>query len=432
MPLPALPLALLALAEAPPLPPGEIFKRVAPSVVVVLALSGDGAVTAQGSGVVVARDTVVTNRHVVEGAARVRVQWQGHGLPARVARLDAERDLARLRVGRLRAPPASLRPSDSLEVGERVYTVGAPQGLDLSLSEGLVSRLKPDRDAFLIQTTAPISKGSSGGGLFDSQGRLVGVTAFALREGQGLNFALPTEWITELLAAPEDDPPIRVTDIRSEAAEGGTRIVVKADGPLAYDYANPDPDHVTLELPRAVLAGAPERLHVASQEVESVLAGRGSGGSPSLVLRLVLHGPVRQRIAPRGSDLVLDFSRAQEEGRPAPSPAATTRRISAVTVEPAGDGLVVQVHADGTLSYHDFWVDSPDRLVVDFTPAVSLRPSWTQTLGSGPVRRLRLAQHAVEPEPVVRLVLDAGAPFAHRIEPLEDGIRIFASPAAAR
>ncbi len=85
-----------------------------------------------------------------------------------------------------------------MKVGERAYAVGAPEGLELTLSEGLVSGLREVDDVRVIQTSAPISHGSSGGGLFDSEGRLIGVTTFFLKEGQNLNFALPGEWVLGL------------------------------------------------------------------------------------------------------------------------------------------------------------------------------------------------------------------------------------------
>ncbi len=82
-------------------------------------------------------------------------------------------------------------------MGEPVYAVGAPQGLELSLSEGIVSQLRGGPPP-LIQTTVAISQGSSGGGLFNAEGELVGITTFYLKEGQSLNFALPVEWIGEV------------------------------------------------------------------------------------------------------------------------------------------------------------------------------------------------------------------------------------------
>ncbi len=81
-------------------------------------------------------------------------------------------------------------------MGEPVYAVGAPEGLELPLSEGIVSQLRGGPPP-LIQTTVAISPGSSGGGLFNTEGELVGITTFYLKEGQNLNFALPVELIAE-------------------------------------------------------------------------------------------------------------------------------------------------------------------------------------------------------------------------------------------
>jgi S1-C subfamily serine protease len=90
-----------------------------------------------------------------------------------------------------------VRSYDSLEVGEKVYTLGSPVGLELTLSDGLISGRRDEDGFHYVQTTAPISPGSSGGGLFDARGNLVGVTTLVLtgreRLNQALNFAIPAE-----------------------------------------------------------------------------------------------------------------------------------------------------------------------------------------------------------------------------------------------
>jgi len=91
----------------------------------------------------------------------------------------------------LRAPPVVLGTAKKLKVGQRVYAIGAPEDLELTLSEGLISSLRPHEGSEYIQTSAAISLGSSGGGLFDDQGQLIGITTFYHAEGQNLNFALP-------------------------------------------------------------------------------------------------------------------------------------------------------------------------------------------------------------------------------------------------
>jgi tetratricopeptide (TPR) repeat protein len=89
-----------------------------------------------------------------------------------------------------------------LVVGQNVISIGAPQGLELTLADGLISSLRPQAGSAIIQTTAPISHGSSGGGLFDSNGRLIGITTFQMVDGQNLNFALPVDWISQLKKGP--------------------------------------------------------------------------------------------------------------------------------------------------------------------------------------------------------------------------------------
>lgn len=110
---------------------------------------------------------------------------------ASVAALDPDVDLCLLLVIGLRAPDINTRESSDLEIGERVFAIGAPAGLELSLSDGLVSGVRKRRETTVIQTTAAISPGSSGGGLFDEKGNLVGITTFFIEGGQALNFALP-------------------------------------------------------------------------------------------------------------------------------------------------------------------------------------------------------------------------------------------------
>jgi Flp pilus assembly protein TadD len=177
----------------------EVFQKVKDAIVVVKALDREGQEVSQGSGVVLPSGEVVTNHHVVEKGVTVRVVAKGRSALAFVVGQDPDRDLALLFVVGLDASPAQLGRTESLKVGQRVFAVGAPYGLELSISEGIVSQLRGKKPP-IIQTTAAISPGSSGGGLFNEQGQLVGITSFYLKGGQGLNFAVPVEWVRELIA----------------------------------------------------------------------------------------------------------------------------------------------------------------------------------------------------------------------------------------
>jgi S1-C subfamily serine protease len=87
----------------------------------------------------------------------------------------------------------TVRPYDDIKVGERAITIGTPQGLELTAAEGIVSSKRLYNQTRVVQTSAPISQGSSGGGLFDARGHLLGITTFYFRGGQNLNFAVAAE-----------------------------------------------------------------------------------------------------------------------------------------------------------------------------------------------------------------------------------------------
>jgi S1-C subfamily serine protease len=112
---------------------------------------------------------------------------------AKPFRTDLQTDRCLLIVeGKLKAI-SSVRRMESVEVGERVYTIGNPRGLSNTLGDGLVSGVREHKGITLIQTSAPVSPGSSGGALVDSQGALVGITTFIIRDAQNLNFAIAAE-----------------------------------------------------------------------------------------------------------------------------------------------------------------------------------------------------------------------------------------------
>ena len=178
----------------------EVFEIASRSTAVILGYDNRGKVSSVGSGVVIPDGSVATNCHVVGKAARLEIRYQNRQYPAAKLYTDWDRDVCSLKAQGLSAPPVRLGSTIGLKVGARVYAIGAPQGLELTISEGIVSGIRQIRGGQYIQTTAPISPGSSGGGLFDEEGFLIGLTTFYLAKGQNLNFALPVEWVNELPA----------------------------------------------------------------------------------------------------------------------------------------------------------------------------------------------------------------------------------------
>jgi tetratricopeptide (TPR) repeat protein len=175
-----------------------VFERASESVLVIEKLDADGQRKAFGSGVVTAPGQIATSCHIVNGAATIYVRSGQRRLEATLAYPDPERDLCLLSASGLDAPAVRIVDVNTLKVGQRVYAIGTPKGLERTLSEGLISSLRPRARSFVIQTSAAMSPGSSGGGLFDDEGRLVGIATYQYARGQNLNFAVPASWIDEV------------------------------------------------------------------------------------------------------------------------------------------------------------------------------------------------------------------------------------------
>ncbi|MEW6245233.1 MAG: trypsin-like peptidase domain-containing protein [Nitrospirota bacterium] len=178
--------------------PTALFEAVSASIVVVYGKDGEGMRRSLGSGVVIARGEVATNCHVIEHAATLSVTHRNRDYPATLKDADYERDVCSLTVTGFDAPVVERGETQSLKIGQKVFAIGAPYGLELTLSEGLISGLRDVPDGRVLQISAPISPGSSGGGLFGERGRLIGLPTFSLSGGQQVNFAVPVEWVTAL------------------------------------------------------------------------------------------------------------------------------------------------------------------------------------------------------------------------------------------
>jgi serine protease Do len=153
--------------------------------------------SAFGSAVAITDKLAITNCHIVEAAGEEIYMGVAGAESAEQARLvaanyEADRCVLEVRNMDLR-PVAGIRGFDALEVGEPVYAIGNPRHMDRTLSDGLLSAKRVIGDSRYLQTTAPISPGSSGGGLFDARGNLIGVTSFTLKGAQNINFAIPAE-----------------------------------------------------------------------------------------------------------------------------------------------------------------------------------------------------------------------------------------------
>lgn len=180
----------------------ELVKRIKPSAVAIETFDAKGNTLARGSGFFIAADRVITNRHVIERAARVEIHLlDGKKFAVRgVLAIDGEGDLALLNVELPRGLAFPLPIVRSVpQEGESIVVVGNPYGLEGSVSNGIVSAVREISGyGKIIQITASISPGSSGSPVVNMAGQVIGVATLQAAEGQNLNFAVPAERISQL------------------------------------------------------------------------------------------------------------------------------------------------------------------------------------------------------------------------------------------
>ncbi len=177
----------------------DLYNLIAKSVYVVLAAASaedlrDARNVRQGSAVAISGEHLATNCHILQNA-QVIVLLQGarngratllHAHPATDRCLIQSQDMSL-------NPVAGIRPFEDLHMGEPVWSVAAPHGLQQTLHDGIVSQLRSNNGVSLIQTSAHAAPGSSGGGLFDAKGNLVGITNFTVAQDTRLHFAIAAD-----------------------------------------------------------------------------------------------------------------------------------------------------------------------------------------------------------------------------------------------
>ena len=173
---------------------GEVFQKTSNSVFYIALYDASGQLFATGSGVFLSSSGVaVTNYHVIEGASSAVIKTaSGQTYNVRgVYDYDEDLDLAVLQIDGSGFQAATIGDSRNLSTGDTVYALGNPLGLESTFSDGIISN--PNRQAdgqTYIQITAPISSGSSGGGLFNDRGELIGITTGGFSDGQNMNVAV--------------------------------------------------------------------------------------------------------------------------------------------------------------------------------------------------------------------------------------------------
>jgi tetratricopeptide (TPR) repeat protein len=177
-----------------------IFKENSKAVVVIYAYDKEDKRIAQGSGFIVRDDgAIVTNYHVISNAKDIKVKvgdklFKVEGF----LHTDKENDIVILKVESKKLPVVKIGDVDKAEIGEKVYVIGSPRGLENTISDGILSGIReitPERK--MLQITAPISAGSSGGPVFNKHGEVIGIATSLIENAQNLNFAMPVNLIKD-------------------------------------------------------------------------------------------------------------------------------------------------------------------------------------------------------------------------------------------
>ena len=257
--------------QGQPLTAQEVYAKVNPSVVTVVSEQSEGA--SIGTGVIMTSDGyIITNAHVISGGKSCWVALDtGVTYDARLVGYDEDEDLAVLRaIADNPLPAAEFGNSDLLTVGDPVYAIGNPLGVELrgTLTNGIVSAINREvemqgRTMTMIQTNAALNNGNSGGPLLNSYGQVIGINTMKMSNSslseeeatvEGLGFALPISSVSfvvnDLIAHGEflGTPTIGITVRTIEKSGGGTQVeVYTVDDALGAAEAGVQPGDIILE-----------------------------------------------------------------------------------------------------------------------------------------------------------------------------------------
>jgi S1-C subfamily serine protease len=261
-------IAALALGlQGADLTADKVYAKSLPSIVTLTVKTPAGDAT--GTGFLALKEGIlVTAWHVVSDATKVTArfstgeEFEVSGLVDR----DADRDVALVRLKAAGRPMLTLAPSDP-SVGSKAFLIGAPQGLEFSISDGIVSQIQIFDGTKQYQFSCASSRGSSGGPLLDAKGAVLGVCSWQVKDGQNLNFAVPSLYVRGLDAS----LPTKPWDVSPKENTRPTETARKLPALIAETLA--------------VIRQAAPRLHI---DIESI-----SSPKPTPISALLLESKIR-------------------------------------------------------------------------------------------------------------------------------------------
>jgi serine protease Do len=251
--------------------PAEIVGKNKPAIVRITSDQPGGI--GVGTGFIVSSNGhIATNLHVIAGSSKVKVKLLDgtEHVVTRVIAADEKRDLAIIAIEATGLPTLSIGNSDEVNAGDRVIAIGNPLGfLDYTVSDGLISSIRPlDENVTLLQISAPISQGSSGGPLFNPYGEVIGVAVGIVDPktgGQNLNFGIPSNYLKPLIAFQGTGEDVQTFAKRfgnkvpaGAAGCDSTRPTIPCHDMSLLDGCTPDQvAGVYLQIKQAIELGAP-------------------------------------------------------------------------------------------------------------------------------------------------------------------------------
>lgn len=178
-----------------------IYNNSKRSIVLIVTYDSNQTPISLGSGFYFEKNLIATNFHVIEGASRIVIKnlgTQAKSEKVKVKSYSKELDVAILEVGTMNSTFLQLN-TITPEIGDNILAIGNPKGLEGTISTGIISGIRELSEKYkLVQITSPISPGSSGGPVLDSQGKVIGISTFTLHDSQNLNFAIPSNAVLDL------------------------------------------------------------------------------------------------------------------------------------------------------------------------------------------------------------------------------------------
>lgn len=171
------------------------------STVLISTIDKNGQPLALGSGFVIDNGVIATNFHVIENSSGGFVKFIGkeekYSIKGIIEKSE-KYDLAILAIETFNASKLTFGNYDNVSVGDQIYAIGNPNGLEGTFSQGIVSGLRKIENDELLQITAPISPGSSGGPVLNQNAEIIGLAVASYKSGQNLNFAIPIKYLKDL------------------------------------------------------------------------------------------------------------------------------------------------------------------------------------------------------------------------------------------